>query len=93
MQVGKPFVEVCAISAYAFTMSCILFYILKWIPGMQLRVHVEAVIKVGLDWAQFQVDEQMGERAILDELVVSSSTPAPARMMTESRAGTKDLKL
>lgn len=92
MQVGKQLAEVCAISAYAFTMSCILLYILKWIPGMQLRVHEEAEM-VGLDRAQF-LDEQIGERAILDELFVSSSsTPAPASMLNESLAVPKDLKL
>lgn len=92
MQVGKQSAGVCAISAYAFTMSCILLYILKWIPGMQLLVHEDAEM-VGLDRALF-LDEQIGEGAILDELIVSSSsTPAPASMLHESLAGPKDLKL
>lgn len=38
----------------------------------RLRVHEEAET-VGLDWAQF-VDEQIGERAILADLLVSSSS-------------------
>ncbi|CAG7917481.1 unnamed protein product [Penicillium olsonii] len=70
VQVGKQLAEVCAISAYAFTVSCILLYILKFIPGMQLRVHEEAEM-VGLDRAQF-IDEQIGERALLDDLCGSS---------------------
>jgi Amt family ammonium transporter len=73
MQVGKQLAEVCAISAYSFTVSCILLYILKFIPGMQLRVHEEAEM-VGLDRAQF-IDEQIGERGLLEDLC---GTPSPA---------------
>ncbi|GLI72752.1 hypothetical protein PoHVEF18_000934 [Penicillium ochrochloron] len=96
MQVGKQLAEVCAISAYAFIVSCILLYILKWIPGMHLRVHEEAEM-IGLDGAQF-VDEQIGERVILDELFGSSSstTPAHASVVNESvgiSAEPKDLKM
>lgn len=61
----------CAISAYSFIVSCILLYILKFIPGMQLRVDEEAEM-VGLDRAQF-IDEQIGERVLLDDLCGSSS--------------------
>jgi Amt family ammonium transporter len=71
MQVGKQLAEICAISLYSFTVSCILLYILKYIPGMQLRVD-EEVEMVGLDRAQF-VDEQIGERALLEGLYGSSS--------------------
>ncbi|KAJ5159872.1 uncharacterized protein N7482_006876 [Penicillium canariense] len=95
MQVGKQLAEVCAISVYSFTVSCVLLYLLKWIPGMHLRVHEEAEM-VGLDRAQF-VDEQIGERTILDDLFVSSSsTPAQASVVNESSgvsAGVKDLKM
>ncbi|KAJ9482982.1 hypothetical protein VN97_g10435 [Penicillium thymicola] len=71
VQVGKQLAEVCAISAYSFIVSCILLYILKFIPGMQLRVDEEAEV-VGLDRAQF-IDEQIGERLLLDDLCGSSS--------------------
>lgn len=71
VQVGKQLAEVCAISAYSFIVSCILLYILKFIPGMQLRVDEEAEM-VGLDRAQF-TDEQIGERVLLDDLCGSSS--------------------
>jgi Amt family ammonium transporter len=76
MQVGKQLAEVCAISVYSFTVSCILLYILKFIPGMQLRVHEEGEM-VGLDQTQF-IDEQIGERGILDDLCGSSPSPFPS---------------
>ncbi|KAJ6184989.1 hypothetical protein N7519_006290 [Penicillium mononematosum] len=78
VQVGKQLAEVCAISAYSFVVSCILLYILKFIPGMQLRVH-EEVEMVGLDRAQF-IDEQIGERALLDDLSGSSSSVLDGRV-------------
>ncbi|OQD76517.1 hypothetical protein PENDEC_c004G04761 [Penicillium decumbens] len=94
MQVGKQLAEVCAISAYSFTVSCILLYILKWIPGMHLRVHEEAEI-IGLDRAQF-VDEQIGDRIILDDLLMSSS-PANASVVNGTpggvSVGSKELKM
>lgn len=94
MQVGKQLAEVCAISAYSFTVSCILLYILKWIPGMHLRVHEEAEI-IGLDRAQF-VDEQIGERILLDDLLMSSS-PANASVVNGTpggvSVGSKELKM
>jgi Amt family ammonium transporter len=62
---------------------------------MHLRVHEEAEM-IGLDRAQF-VDEQIGERVILDELFGSSSTtPAHASVVNESvgiSAEPKDLKM
>lgn len=93
MQVGKQLAEVCAISVYSFTVSCILLYILKWTPGMQLRVHEEAEI-VGLDRAQF-VDEQIGERVILGDLLMSSS-PANASVADGTpgmSVGSKEIKM
>lgn len=48
VQVGKQFVEIASISSYAFTVSLILCYVLKYVPGMHLRVSDEAEI-VGLD--------------------------------------------
>lgn len=73
-QVGKQLAEIRAISLYSFTVSCVLLYILKLIPGMQLRAHEEAEM-IGLDRAQF-VDEQIGERAILPGLSAAASSPA-----------------
>ncbi|KAJ5121227.1 uncharacterized protein N7515_009188 [Penicillium bovifimosum] len=70
-QVGKQLAEICVISLYSFIVSCILLYIMKYIPGMQLRVD-EEVEMVGLDRAQF-VDEQIGERGLLEGFYGASS--------------------
>lgn len=48
IQVGKQFAEITAISAYSFTVTCILLLILKYIPFMHLRVTEEAEMR-GLD--------------------------------------------
>ncbi|KAL2349779.1 methylammonium permease 3 [Cryomyces antarcticus] len=64
IQVGKQFAEITAISAYSFTVSCILLYILKYIPGMHLRVSEEAEM-MGLDLDQF-FDEQIGDWSVFE---------------------------
>jgi Amt family ammonium transporter len=66
IQVGKQFAEITAISAYSFIVSCALLYILKYIPGMHLRV-TEEVEMQGLDIDQF-FDEQIGDWGMFDEL-------------------------
>lgn len=59
VQVGRQLADICAISAWSFTISCILLLALKYTPGMKLRVSVEAEM-MGLDLDQF-VDEQIGD--------------------------------
>ncbi|KAB8255795.1 ammonium transporter AmtB-like domain-containing protein [Aspergillus pseudonomiae] len=59
IQVGRQLAEICAIAGYSFTVSYILLFILKYIPGMRLRVD-EASEMMGLDRAQF-FDEQIGD--------------------------------
>jgi len=66
MQVGKQFAEITAISAYSFLVSCALLYILKFIPGMHLRITEEAEMN-GIDSDQF-FDEQIGDWGMFDEL-------------------------
>jgi Amt family ammonium transporter len=66
VQVGKQFAEITAISSYSFLVSCALLYILKFIPGMHLRITEEAEMK-GLDLDQF-FDEQIGDWGLFDEL-------------------------
>jgi len=61
IQVGKQFAEITSISAYSFVVSCILLLILKYIPGLGLRVSEEAEM-IGLDLDQF-FDEQIGDWA------------------------------
>ncbi|KAE9964423.1 hypothetical protein EG328_010477 [Venturia inaequalis] len=65
IQVGKQFAEITAISAYSFVVSYALCMILKFIPGMHLRVSEEAEM-VGLDVDQF-FDEQIGDWSALEQ--------------------------
>lgn len=65
IQIGKQLAEICAISAYSFTVSCILLYAMKYIPGLHLRVTEEAEI-MGLDLDQF-FDEQIGDWSLFEE--------------------------
>ncbi|KAI3393390.1 hypothetical protein diail_4319 [Diaporthe ilicicola] len=64
IQVGKQFAEICAISAYSFVVSFALLMIMKYIPGLHLRVSDEAE-EQGLDLDQF-FDEQIGDWSYLD---------------------------
>lgn len=64
IQVGKQFAEICAISAYSFVVSFALLMIMKYIPGLHLRVSDEAEER-GLDLDQF-FDEQIGDWSYLD---------------------------
>ncbi|CAK7219095.1 hypothetical protein SBRCBS47491_003727 [Sporothrix bragantina] len=66
VQVGKQFAEITAISAYSFVVSLALLMILKYIPGMHLRVSSEAEM-IGLDRDQF-FDEEIGDWAMFHEL-------------------------
>jgi Amt family ammonium transporter len=62
VQVGKQLAEICAIAGYSFVVSYILLLILKYVPGMRLRVDEESEM-MGLDRAQF-FDEQIGDWSI-----------------------------
>ncbi|KAI4650342.1 hypothetical protein J4E93_002698 [Alternaria ventricosa] len=76
VQIGRQLAEIVAIAAYSFVVSCILLYVLKFIPGMHLRVTSEAEM-MGLDYDQFG-GEQIGDWSIMDqnhyEANVSSSS-------------------
>jgi Amt family ammonium transporter len=71
MQVGRQFAEITAISAYSFLVSCALLYILKYIPGMHLRISAEAEAN-GLDLDQF-FDEQIGDWGMVHEMLVDGT--------------------
>lgn len=58
-QVARQLADIASISVYSFTMSCVLLMIIKYIPGMHLRVSEEAEMR-GLDSDQFY-DEQIGD--------------------------------
>lgn len=64
VQVGKQLAEITAISAYSFVVSCALLLILKYIPGLHLRVSDEVEAR-GLDTDQF-FDEQIGDWSMFD---------------------------
>lgn len=66
MQIGKQLADITSVSSYSFVVSCILLLIMKYIPGLHLRVTVEAEER-GLDRDQF-FDEEIGDRGIFDEL-------------------------
>ncbi|KAK5168382.1 uncharacterized protein LTR77_006952 [Saxophila tyrrhenica] len=64
VQIGKQLAEICAIFAWSFVMSVIMLLILKFIPGMHLRVS-DDVEEIGLDLDQFN-DEVVGEWGLYD---------------------------
>ena len=66
IQVGKQLAEITAIAAYSFTVSCALLYIIKFIPGMHLRISDEAE-EHGLDLDQF-FEEQIGDWSLFEEM-------------------------
>lgn len=59
IQVAKQLGEIAAISAYSFSVSICLLTILKYIPGLHLRV-TDEVEELGYDLDQFH-DETIGE--------------------------------
>ncbi|KAF2752988.1 ammonium transporter [Pseudovirgaria hyperparasitica] len=76
IQVGRQLAEIVAIGAYAFTVSCILLYILKYIPGMNLRVSEEAEM-IGLDLDQF-FDEQIGDWTMVEQHAAINDSITPS---------------
>ncbi|KAL9622563.1 MAG: hypothetical protein Q9160_003060 [Pyrenula sp. 1 TL-2023] len=68
IQVGKQFAEITAISSYSFVVTCILLLILKYIPGMHLRVNDEAE-SAGLDLDQF-FNEEIGDWSLVEPITV-----------------------
>jgi Amt family ammonium transporter len=88
IQVGKQFAEITAISAYSFIVTTLLLLILKYIPGMHLRVTEEAEI-LGLDIDQF-FDEQIGDWSMFEELdrrALKGSSPATPKVEEAPTAG------
>lgn len=64
VQVGKQLAEICAIAAWSFTLSVIMLYGLKYIPGLHLRVH-DDIEEIGMDADQFN-DETIGEWSLFE---------------------------
>jgi len=84
VQVGRQLAEIVTIAAYSFTVSCVLLYALKFIPGLHLRVSNEAEM-MGLDMDQFN-EEEIGDWSMFHQNTYetnlssasSQSAPAPA---------------
>lgn len=72
IQVGKQFAEICAISSYSFVVSALLLLLMKYIPGLHLRVSEEAE-ELGLDLDQF-FDEQIGDWSYLEHVEKTRNT-------------------
>lgn len=58
-QLGIQLAEICAIFSWSFVCSVIMLMVLKYIPGMHLRV-ADDIEDIGLDMDQFD-DESIGE--------------------------------
>jgi Amt family ammonium transporter len=64
IQVAKQIAEICAIASYSFVMSLLLLLLMKYIPGLHLRV-TDEVEMIGYDVDQFH-DEVVGEWALFE---------------------------
>ena len=85
VQVGKQIADITAVAAYSFTVSCILLIIMKYIPGLHLRV-TDEVEERGLDNDQF-FDEEIGDSEIFDEL---EKRQLPSRILMGRSETTKN---
>lgn len=65
VQIAKQLAEIAAIAGWSFTLSFIMLMILKYIPGLHLRVTDEAEM-IGLDLDQF-TDEVVGEWSLFTD--------------------------
>lgn len=65
IQIAKQMAEIGAIASWSFTISFIFLMIMKYIPGLHLRVTDEAEM-IGLDLDQFS-DEVVGEWAVFTD--------------------------
>jgi ammonium transporter, Amt family len=86
VQVGKQLAEICAIASYSFSVSCCLLMILKYIPGLHLRVSDEVEI-LGYDIDQFH-DETIGEWALWEQHPPQHTEGVAPPESTESGSGT-----
>lgn len=82
VQIGRQFAEITAISSYSFVVSLALLLILKYIPGLHLRVSDE-VEERGLDMDQFfeenigdwEVSEEFEKRRVQAETILAEAVP------------------
>ncbi|KAF2772739.1 methylammonium permease 3 [Teratosphaeria nubilosa] len=92
VQVGRQFAEITAISAYSFVVSCLLLLILKFIPGLHLRVSEEAEMR-GLDFDQF-FDEQIGDSEwgpFMDKAQITHGVPRGPTTSASENVSTNEI--
>jgi len=77
IQIAKQLADIASVASYSFIVSCILLLIMKYIPGLHLRVSEEAEVN-GLDLDQFH-DEVIGDREMAEEIKETQSR-APSIM-------------
>jgi len=65
VQIAKQLAEIAAIAGWSFTLSFIMLMILKYIPGLRLRITDEAEM-IGVDLDQFS-DELIGEWSMFQD--------------------------
>ena len=80
-QIAKQLAEIAAIFSWSFILSVIMLMILKYTPGMNLRV-TDDIEEIGLDLDQFD-DEVVGEWGIYEDgeghrVIEGVPTAAPA---------------
>lgn len=81
IQVAKQLAEIAAISGWSFSISLLILIIMKYIPGLHLRVSEEAEL-MGLDLDQF-FDEQIGDWSAVE---MAHGIIDPVKMDTEAFA-------
>ena len=92
IQIGYQLAAICAITAYTFVVSTILLLIMKYIPGLHLRVSEEVELK-GLDEDVF-LDERIGEWAEFERHTSTSGMTTPAHRIDGLRqAGSSDAEI
>lgn len=90
VQVGKQLAEICVISTYSFTLSCILLYILKFIPYVGLRVDEDAEM-MGLDRDQL-FDEQIGDWSLIEGISTTTLVGVSKAPSEEAQEEVKGMK-
>ncbi|TGZ83814.1 ammonium transporter [Ascodesmis nigricans] len=68
IQIGYQLADICAISSYSFVVSAVILMVMKYIPGLDLRVHEDAEIR-GLDQHEFYMEE-VGDWSAAEKLAI-----------------------
>ncbi|EME84787.1 uncharacterized protein MYCFIDRAFT_82875 [Pseudocercospora fijiensis CIRAD86] len=91
VQIGYQLAGIVAVSAYSFVVTSIILIVLKYIPGLGLRVSEEAEIR-GLDLDQF-ADEEIGDWSFFHEneaKFIAGVNPSTAPSISKERDASSD---